>query len=795
MVRTYLDAVQPVADETITHEGGTAYVADLWLRLRRFLILGTSGGTFYVGERELTIESLDAVRACLAADGPRTVREIVAVGESGRAPKHDPVLFALALATTADDLATRRAAFAAVPSVCRTGTHILHFAAYRRSLAGWGRGAKQAVGRWFTAKTADDLAYQAIKYPSRDGWALSDLLRLSHPKSEDTALDAVFAWIVDGAAADATKLDALPEQIKARDWLQAPEHRTTEHRPHEVIRRLRLPREALPSELLNDPETWEALLADMPVTAMVRNLGKMSQVGLLTDGSAAARTVRDRLGDVERLRRGRVHPIPLLSALKVYEQGQGERGKLTWKPVKSVATALDEGFYRCLVPETRILTADLRWVPLEDIQVGQKLVAVDEEIPGGSGPQRKMRTATVQDRWESQVPTFRVSFADGREVIASGNHRFLSRQRARTATAWRAVQDMRPGDVIRWVTRPWGEPTIDDGWMGGLIDGEGHLRTNGTGARVQVAQAAGVVLDRARTYLHDRGYPFTESNGDSPSHAARMRPVHVLSVSRMDETFRLVGQTGAVRWKENSWWNGKGLPGKSTATNCWEEIVAIEPAGIRRVIDIQTSTGTFIAEGFVSHNSFQNIEPSNKRILCAVDVSGSMMQAAPGLVGLTCRDLAAAMALVTLATEPQAEIVGYSDRIVQLPLRPTMRLDEIVRTMGSLPSGWTYCALPIHHALERGRVYDAIVQYTDSESSDGIPDNYRQVGSKGRTGTYATLLRKYRQRTGTATRSVVTAFAANEISLADPTDPLALDVAGFDASGPGVIAEFIAGKI
>src|SRR5438128_2646339 len=36
-----------------------------------------------------------------------------------------------------------------------------------------------------------------------------------------------------------------------------------------------LPREAIPTQWLNELRVWDALLARMPMTAMIRNLGKM----------------------------------------------------------------------------------------------------------------------------------------------------------------------------------------------------------------------------------------------------------------------------------------------------------------------------------------------------------------------------------------------------------------------------------------------------------------------------------------------------------------------------------------
>ena len=50
----------------------------------------------------------------------------------------------------------------------------------------------------------------------------------------------------------------------------------------------------------------------------------------------------------------------------------------------------------------------------------------------------------------------------------------------------------------------------------------------------------------------------------------------------------------------SDWWTGKKMPGNG---NSWSKIVNIEYIGNQRMIDLQTSEKTYIAEGFVSHNS------------------------------------------------------------------------------------------------------------------------------------------------------------------------------------------------
>ena len=67
--------------------GGFAWAVDRWTRLDRFLVLGSDGGTFYAGERELTVDNAGAVSECIAEDGARVVRRTVEMSEAGRAPR------------------------------------------------------------------------------------------------------------------------------------------------------------------------------------------------------------------------------------------------------------------------------------------------------------------------------------------------------------------------------------------------------------------------------------------------------------------------------------------------------------------------------------------------------------------------------------------------------------------------------------------------------------------------------------------------------------------------------------
>jgi 60 kDa SS-A/Ro ribonucleoprotein len=338
---------QPLTpDQVKMCSGGYGWEVDDWVRLDRFLVLGTEGGTYYVSERKLTREMAGAVLRCIQADGQRVVGRIVEISAAGRAPKNDPALFALAMAAKLGDEATRGKAYKALPRVARIGTHLFHFAEYAKAFGGLGgNGFKRALGRWYLDREASKLAYQAVKYQQRDGWSHRDLLRLAHPRAEADH-QAVFEWIVKGwPQGHAGDVAQVPDALRIIWAFERAKVTTKVKEMVQLITDYRLPHECVPNELKGEARVWEALLQHMPVGAMIRNLNKMTAVGLLTNSSAATEQVCAKLGSQEALRRSRIHPMAVLCALKTYAQGRGMRGSLTWSPVRRIVDALDRAFY------------------------------------------------------------------------------------------------------------------------------------------------------------------------------------------------------------------------------------------------------------------------------------------------------------------------------------------------------------------------------------------------------------------------------------------------------------------
>lgn len=502
----------PGKNMTKNSADGYVYKIDDWQRLDRFLILGSDGGTYYVKGRKLTADNAECVQRCIKEDGKKTVDRIVEISGSGRAPKNDPALFALALCAGMGDNETRKHALYCLPRVARIGTHLFHFAAFVKQFRGWGRGLSNAIKVWYNDKPIDRLTYQVVKYQSRDGWSHRDLLRLSHVKTDDEVRNAIYKWIVSGKVSE-----------KSASLIEGFEKAKTSDKPDiKLIQDHGLTREMIPTEWLNFPEVWEALLEKMPMTAMIRNLATMTRIKLLEPMSDAESVVINRLYDQNRLQKARIHPLSLLVALKTYNQGHGDRGKHTWGPLSNIVDALDKAFYL----------------------------------------------------------------------------------------------------------------------------------------------------------------------------------------------------------------------------------------------------------------SFKNIEPTNKRYLLGLDVSGSMGFSNIAGMPITPREASAAMALVTANTERMYHIMGFSSQFVPLSISPRQRLDGAISAISGLPFRGTDCALPMIFALQNKIEIDAFIVYTDNETWAGRIHPTQ-------------ALKEYQDKMGIQSKLIVVGMTSTEFSIADPNDNHMLDVVGFDTAAPQIMNNFI----
>jgi len=178
------------------------------------------------------------------------------------------------------------------------------------------------------------------------------------------------------------------------------------------------------------------------------------------------------------------------------------------------------------------------------------------------------------------------------------------------------------------------------------------------------------------------------------------------------------------------------------------------------------------------YKAFDNVEPTGKRWVIGLDVSGSMTCGeVAGVPGLTPRVAAGAMAMVTYRVEPKVALMAFCDEFVPLRISRRERLDDVCRRTAEMPFGGTDCSLPMVWAMTNHIEADVFMVLTDSETWAGEVHPCQ-------------ALQQYRQKTGIAAQLVVVGMVSNGFTIADPDDAGMLDVVGFDTATPTVIADF-----
>lgn len=363
--KTYIQSGTPQTrqareDQVENNAGGYVFKIDPLKQLQRFLILGTVGGTYYKSEAEMTFDNIEALKKLF--DDPDTGRKavdlIVEISESGRAPKNDPALAALALASVSKNQSVRTYAISKINSVARIPTHLFHLAAYREAFGGgWGRTFKGAIQDWYNSKDPENLSFLMAKYQSRDGWCHKDLLRLSHPVPASERHNILYKWALGTQGVDTfgmvnglEEMKMLMAELKSADvYPWAADNQAKKHiieRAINLIDHYKMPFEVVPTELLKEPQIWAHLVPNLGYTSLVRSLARMAQAGfLVADNRAAVEAVVSRLENDEALKKSRLHPIAILSALRTYSDGRGVRSNRTWETSPEVVCALEKAFY------------------------------------------------------------------------------------------------------------------------------------------------------------------------------------------------------------------------------------------------------------------------------------------------------------------------------------------------------------------------------------------------------------------------------------------------------------------
>jgi hypothetical protein len=280
-----------------------------------------------------------------------------------------------------------------------------------------------------------------------------------------------------------------------------------------------------------------------------------------------------------------------------------------------VAPVSDPNNGHCLAPGTRVLTDDLRWVPIEELQPGDGLVGFTENV--SPTDRRRYQRSVVEAIERIDLPCLKMTFSDGTEVVCSTDHQWLTKQYVSgKATFWCRADAMEPG--VSRVAHPFSTWETDDtrggGYLAAAFDGEGwYSRSLG------FCQRENEMLEEVRTALKERGFVFNDylNHRPQPENFTRSEDIHTFTIGGVaggvshqsrPEIMRFLGSIRPSRLLSKFSADRLG----STFYDPWVTLVAVEEVGVQTVVAVQTTSRTFIAEGMLSHNCIVKVKADGK---------------------------------------------------------------------------------------------------------------------------------------------------------------------------------------
>ncbi|MEL7037457.1 MAG: TROVE domain-containing protein [Cyanobacteria bacterium J06592_8] len=326
------------AEMTRGRSGGWMFKADIWQILRRCLIMGTANGAYYAGKNELTQDFVETIEQAIEAN-PRRVADEILYASDGRSINNSTPILALVFLSMGESPEAKQAFTEIFLQVVRTGSHFYEWLNYTKGMRGFGKVVREAGKSWLSREDVKGLAYQLLKYQQRQGFSGRDALRLFHVKPPTEDHDMLFNWVINGwnELPSGVPSEAL-KQIWWYEWLKRHPDKT-----HKAITQGRLTHEMAAPVGKMDQKAWQLLFDEMPIGAMLRNLGSLTELGVLAfDRPQNIKRVAEVLKSRQHLRKGRIHPIDVLKALKTYQSGGSlGRSQKTWTPVPRIVTILE----------------------------------------------------------------------------------------------------------------------------------------------------------------------------------------------------------------------------------------------------------------------------------------------------------------------------------------------------------------------------------------------------------------------------------------------------------------------
>jgi DNA polymerase elongation subunit (family B) len=328
----------------------------------------------------------------------------------------------------------------------------------------------------------------------------------------------------------------------------------------------------------------------------------------------------------------------------------------------------------CNPPEAPIWMADMTFKPLGEIEVGDEIVGWADTKQMSTPKKRRLVTTKVVAVHRHRAPIVKVTFASGRTLRCTADHRWMHANRAvRSGSEFITPKVGRQlAHVVDVPKELSSDEKLAAAWLGGMFDGEGSMSGKSRGQIVisQSERANPEVCSRLESTFALLGIDYgkwSQKQGECIVYAIR---------GGKQARLNFANWCKPAKWKKIA----KAILGHRFAAA--DRIVKIEPDGVGTVIGLTTKTGNYVAWGFASKNcgSYKHYKGTDATANSKPEIKG--IEYKRGDSSLLARDLQAEVidmlvgglkvAPVDVPTEDialyQASIERARQRVLEAPL-------------------------------------------------------------------------------------------------------------------------------
>lgn len=262
----------------------------------------------------------------------------------------------------------------------------------------------------------------------------------------------------------------------------------------------------------------------------------------------------------------------------------------------------------CLEQNHRVLTSDLRYIPLKDLKVGDTVVSFEENVTPGKRS-RRYKKGTVLALKPIKKETLKVTLESGKEFVVTGDHLWFTKLTggAQAGYRWVPTSKLRKGTCIPKLFDEWETlDSFDAGWLSGMYDGEGclHQRKTSGGYCVQlgVCQKAGLVLEKLKQVTKDIIGEDLVTN----CHHEKTQVTNLRVKGGVRGILKILGSVRPIRLLAK--FDANNIGSICSPDKDLDRVVAITPVGENTVMEIDVDTKTMIVEGYGHHNCYEHNE-------------------------------------------------------------------------------------------------------------------------------------------------------------------------------------------